>query len=113
MHRRRHHGAQRGTCPPTFDLSWARGAQITDINHASVAQPVHTSCLVCTGCYSRCIVFLFDTLVNWALGSHLANKDMVMQPIKLEVTELFNFDGCAPNSIKNWVGTTEKWGAPK
>ena len=27
--------------------------------------------------------------------------------------ELFNFDGCAPNSIKNWVGTTEKWGAPK
>jgi len=23
---------------------------------------------------------------------------------------LFNFDGCAPNSIKNWVGTTEKWG---
>jgi len=27
---------------------------------------------------SRCIVFLFDTLVNWALGSHLANKDTVM-----------------------------------
>jgi len=26
---------------------------------------------------------------------------------------LFNFDGCAPNSIKNWVGTTEKSGAPK
>jgi len=23
--------------------------------------------------------------------------------------ELFNFDGCAPNSIKNRVGTTEKW----
>jgi len=27
--------------------------------------------------------------------------------------ELFNFDGCAPNSIKNWVATTEKRGAPK
>jgi len=26
---------------------------------------------------------------------------------------VFNFDGCARNSIKNWVGTTEKWGAPK
>jgi len=27
--------------------------------------------------------------------------------------ELFNFDGCAPNSIKKWVGTTEKWGGTK
>ena len=26
---------------------------------------------------------------------------------------MFNFDGCAPNSIKKWVGTNEKWGAPK
>ena len=30
-HRHRHYGAHRGTCPPTFDLSWARGAQITDM----------------------------------------------------------------------------------
>jgi len=26
---------------------------------------------------------------------------------------LFNFDGCASNSIKNWVATTEKWGGTK
>jgi len=33
-----------------------------------------------------------------------------LRAVKLEVTELFHFDGCAPNSIKNWVGTTKKWG---
>jgi len=26
---------------------------------------------------------------------------------------LFNFDGCAPDSIKNWVGTTENVGGTK
>jgi len=43
----------RGARAPTFDLSWARGG--TDNRYET-----------------------FDTLVNWALGSHLANKDTVM-----------------------------------
>jgi len=51
-HSRRHHGAQRGTCPP---LLICRGHGGTDNRYKT-----------------------FDTLVNWALGSHLANKDTVM-----------------------------------
>ena len=43
----------RGSRAPTFDLSWAREG--TDNRYET-----------------------FDTLVNWALGSHLANKDTAM-----------------------------------
>jgi len=41
----------------------------------------------------------------WKYEQHLYNV--------IFVNSSFHFDGCAPNSIKNWVGTTEKWGAPK
>jgi len=51
-HRRRHHGAQRGTCPPLLICRRHGG---TDNRYET-----------------------FDTLVNWAIGSHLANKDTVM-----------------------------------
>jgi len=46
----RHRGAR---ASPTFDLSWALGG--TDNRYET-----------------------FDTLENWALGSHLANKDTAM-----------------------------------
>ena len=56
----------------------------SDVDTLSLTQASHnpyTHLVLCVRvalCYSRCIVFLFDTLVNCALGSHLANKDTVM-----------------------------------